>query len=122
MKPCGCRADGLTQNVTLWCCSSCGECQSARRRRCCNPDCGRVKPAKPMGYGCCGQDHDASITECVTCGIAFQAEDLAPLPHPEQEYYVVHNERGSFLDRREIRRCVGCLAPEPSEPANALEE
>jgi len=129
MKECGCRAGGLTKNVTLWECRGCGECQSARRKSCYHPECGRIKPVAPRGYGCCAVTYTSRATNCGDigqmasepprnwdpCGHAFLVEDQAPIPHPEHHYFVVGTDevdnRGSFIDRRGIERCVGCLAP-----------
>ncbi len=138
MKPCGCPRRGLTRNVTLWECSTCGECQSSRKRRCQNPECRRVKPAHPRGYGCCAVDWHSGAASCGDlphaasqpplhaqncrdpncqrcwegCGRLFEGEDQAKLPHPEHSYYSPQCERGVFTDRRGIVRCVGCLLPE----------
>ena len=113
---CGCPLGGLTRNITIWECSACGHAQRASVRRCrgvlpSGEPCRRPKPANPLGVGCCGSTWHAG-RPCGECG--GLSEDVMPCSdlHPELTHLAPNVKRGNFLDRRGIRRCVGCLAPE----------
>lgn len=134
MKGCGCRSDGLTRATTLWECRGCGAVQGARKRRC--AACKRSKPAHPMGWGCCGVDwtgprcgegrqspiplhrpgcRSLACEGCwQPCGRAFAVEDRAALPHPEHVSLTEDVQRGSYVDRGGVLRCVGCQKQEPA--------
>jgi hypothetical protein len=119
MKDCGCRAGGLTRNVTIWHCPRCQTPNGGRARRCRGADCDARKPANPRGFGCC----DATWHEgqaCGTCGRVETDPDLimgCSDLNPFNEHLAPNVCRGSFQDRRGITRCVGCLKEETPTPA-----
>lgn len=116
IKPCGCRAEGLTKAFALWQCAGCGFVQNAPRsaRSKCRGGCGRVRGPNPKGFGHCGQDWPQGTLEC-SCGHGFDPVlDLGRLPHPEVEYLTESTERGYFRARDSFLRCVGCLELAPN--------
>lgn len=112
LKPCGCKAEGLTRAFALWLCAGCGHVQRAPRsaRASCG-GCGRAKGANPRGQACCGTDVEAG-SPCGGCGQI--GEDQARLPHPEVEYLTEADSRGYFRARDSFLRCCGCLELAPN--------
>ena len=112
IKPCGCKAEGLTRAFALWQCAGCGHVQRAPRsaKALCG-GCGRAKGANPRGAACHGHDVPTGVA-CPTCERV--ACDEGRLPHPEVEYLTESCARGYFRARDSFLRCVGCLTLAPN--------